>query len=407
MKILLLADNFPPERNAVASRVFERAVYWARWGHQVTIVTSVPNFPEGQIFPGYKNRFQVETISGIRVIRVKTFVAANTGTIVRIADFLSYMLMAAIRAALEPKADVIIGSSPQFFAAVAAWITSRIRGTRFVFELADLWPDSVIAVGAMKQNFILKVAGKFELFLYRQSAIVVALTPAFKDNLVRRGIPSEKVAVVINGADVERYKPQSRDRALARDWGIAENDFVIGYIGTYGMAHALSNVLQAAAILQGRSRVRYLFVGTGAQKDCLINECRKLQLKNVTFIPAQPKERMPAFWSLCDVALVHLKNNPVFKTVIPSKMFEAMAMGLPILLAAPEGEAKRILDAEGVGPWVPPEDAAKLAEISIALSEDDAHLRALAATSLAAAPKYTRERQARDMIAAIQSAMLR
>ena len=250
MKILFLSENFPPESNAAATRVYERACYWAEWGHQVTVITSVPNFPEGKLFAGFENKWkQVETMSGIRVVRVKTYIAANRGVAHRTLDFLSFMATGFLAALKEQRPDVIAATSPQFFTAVAGWAASATRGVPFVFELGDLWPASISAVGAMKKSFALGLVEKLELFLYRRSAAIAALTGSFKDNLVSRGIDADKISVVINGVDLSRYAPRPQDTALADEWGF-KGKFVAGYIGTHGMAHALGNVLDAAERLK-------------------------------------------------------------------------------------------------------------------------------------------------------------
>lgn len=405
MNILFLADNFPPERNAQASRVYERAVYWVRWGHRVTVITCAPNFPEGKLFAGYKNRWhQVEEMSGIRVVRVKTYIAPNAGVYRRILDFLSYMMAAFLAGLFEPRPDVVVATSPQFFAGVAGWALAAVRGIPFVLELSDLWPESVVAVGAMKRSLALRWLEKLELLMYRRAAGIVALTHAFKTNLVRRGVEAGKISVVVNGVDLARYRPLPKDRELARRWGIPEGSFVAGYIGTLGMAHALENVLAAAA-LDGTLKIRFLFVGPGAEREKLLRQAERLGLANVTFVPAQPKESMRRWWSLCDVALVHLRNTPLFETVIPSKMFEAMAMGRPILLAAPRGEASEILARTGAGIWVPPDDPQALLEAVTLLMQNRPLYERLARESLASAARFSRERQARDMLAVLEQAV--
>jgi glycosyltransferase involved in cell wall biosynthesis len=405
MNILFLADNFPPERNAQASRVFERACYWVRWGHNVTVITCCPNFPEGKAYAGYENRWrQVDEFNGIRVVRVKTFFAPNAGSVLRILDFLSYMVTAFFAGLLEPRPDVLVATSPQLFAAVGACALSMLRRLPFVLEISDLWPDSIIAVGQMKQGTVVRFLETIEMFLYRRATRVVTLTFAFKDNLMSRGIPSDKVDVVINGVDLQRYSPRPRDRALACQWGIAEDDLVVGYIGTLGMAHALHNVLWAAALLSDK-KVRFVFVGSGAERSHLIAESERMKLKNVTFVPAQPKELMPNVWSICNIALVHLKNAPLFRTVIPSKIFEAMGMGLPILLVAPEGEASQIVRREEVGLCVPAEDPKKLASAVLFLKENQQFLHQLSRRSCEAAPSYSRERQAREMLATLHASL--
>jgi len=404
MRILFLTENFPPETNAAASRVYERACYWAAAGHDVTVLTSAPNFPEGRLFAGYRNRWRgVEVMSGIRVVRVKTFIARNEGVARRTLDFLSFMVSGVAAGLFERHPDVIAATSPQFFAAVGGWALAAIRRVPFVFELGDLWPASIAAVGAMKNRPLLRALERLELFLYRRAAAVVVLSPAFRDDLIRRGIPSDKIAVVINGVDLPRYSPRPRDAALAAEWGLTGR-FVIGYVGTHGMAHALTNVLDAAERLRAEDNIRFLLVGAGAERSQLVAEAERRALGNVVFAPMQPKSRMPAVWSLCDVALVHLKNAPAFAEVIPSKIFEAMAMGLPLLVAAPDGVARRIVEGDGAGLTVPAEDPVLLADAAARLAADDALRRRLARAANEAAPKYSRAHQADAMLAVLRAA---
>ncbi len=404
MRILFLSENFPPETNAAATRVYERACYWAKWGHQVSVLTSAPNFPHGRLYEGYRNRWhQVEEMDGIRVVRVKTYMAANRGTARRTLDFISFMVSAFVAGLFEARPQVVVSTSPQFFAAVGGWALAAVRRVPFVFELGDLWPASIVAVGAMADSALIRGLEKLEMFLYRRAACVVALTQAFKENLTGRGIPNGKIAVVINGVDLWRYGPQEPDAALAQTWHTAER-FVVGYVGTHGMAHGLTNVLDAAERLRGRDDIAFLLAGAGAERDGLMADAAGRNLTNVIFMDPQPKERMPAVWSLCDVALVHLRNSPAFEDVIPSKMFEAMGMGLPIVLALPAGEASTILAADHAGLHVAPEDPEALADAITQLADDRGRCRKLAGHSLAAAPRHSRETQAAHMIAALEAA---
>ena len=392
MRILFLADNFPPERNAQASRVYERACYWVRWGHEVTVVTCAPNFPEGKLFAGYENRWrQVEMMDGIRVVRVKTFIAANKGAALRTLDFVSYFFTALFFGAMERRPDVVVATSPQFFAGIGGVLLGWMQRAPFVLELSDLWPDSIVAVGAMKKSFAIRVLEKMELWMYARARRVIALTQAFRRNLAGRGVRAEKIDVVINGVDLERYRPEAKDEAVAREFGITLDRLVVGYIGTHGMAHALENVLAAAERMRGEA-VQFLFVGAGAERERLVGVAREKGLDNVVFVPAQGKDRIAKFWALSDVALVHLKDTPTFETVIPSKIFEAMGMGLPVMLVSPAGEAKEIVEREGCGVWVAaerPEELAGAVRRWIAFPGERA---------LAAAPLYTRERQAREYL---------
>ena len=403
MKILFFTENFPPETNAAATRVYERAVYWVKWGHDVTVITCQPNFPHGKLFDGYKNEYTSKTMSGINVVRVKTYIAANRGVISRILDFLSFMVMGCLAARREPRPDIVVSTSPQFFTAVAAWWFAKQHRLKYVFELGDLWPASIAAVGAMKPNIGLRLIEKLELKMYRDADAVVALTQSFKENLVSRGISAEKIAVVINGVDLWRYGPRPKNQDLATVAQLDENAFVIGYVGTHGMAHALSNVLIAAAKLQEHERIIFLFVGAGAERNALMARALAEDISNVRFMAPQPKEAMPDVWSLCDVALVHLKDSDVFAGVIPSKIFEAMGMGLPILFAGPRGEASDIIDGAEAGLVVAPENPDDLAAAVITLYQDADVRETAAKKSRVAADQYSREAQARAMMDVMDS----
>lgn len=398
MRILFFTENFPPETNAAATRVYERAVYWAKWGHEVTIITCQPNFPHGKLFEGYENTYAVGIMSEIKVVRVKTYIAVNRGVISRVLDFLSFMVMGYLAARKEPTPDVVVSTSPQFFAAVAAWWFAKRRGLKYVFELGDLWPASIAAVGAMKQNLALRLIEKLELKMYRDADAVVALTQSFKDNLISRNIPAEKIAVVINGVDLWRYSPRPKNKDLSSVADLPKDAFVIGYVGTHGMAHALGNVLSAASKLQDHPDIIFLFVGAGAERTALMARALAENLTNVRFMPPQSKDAMPEVWSLCDVALVHLKDSHVFAGVIPSKIFEAMGMGLPILFAGPAGEASEIIKTTEAGLVVTAENPDNLAEAAITFHENKSVREAAAKKSHAAADQHSREAQARAMM---------
>lgn len=404
MRILFLTENYPPETNAAANRVHERAKFWADWGHDVTVITCAPNFPKGRLHDGYANKwYQTGEMDGIKVVRVKTYITANAGVARRMLDFLSFMVTSFFASLFQKRPDVVVATSPQFFTAVAGWAVGLCRRRPFVFELGDIWPASIIAVGAMEPSFMIRMLERLELFLYRQSAAIVALTPKFKENLVGRGIDGDKIPIVINGVDTERFQKTPRDTALAAEWGLKDK-FVIGYIGTHGMAHGLANVLDAAARLRENDRVRFLFVGDGAERDDLMRRAAQEGLDNVQFIASQPREKMPSIWSVCDVALVHLRDSVVFSEVIPSKIFEAMAMGLPTLLVAPKGVASDIVLSTRSGVWVPAEQPDCLARIAARLVEKPGLLEKLGRNGSAVSGRFSRHRQAEEMIRVLEIA---
>ncbi|NLA68345.1 MAG: glycosyltransferase family 4 protein [Gammaproteobacteria bacterium] len=394
MKILFLSDNFPPEGNAPATRLYEHAIRWVRAGHEVTVVTCAPNFPEGRLFAGYRNRLrQVEVMDGIRVVRVKTFITANEGFVKRTLDYMSFMLMGFVMGLFEKRPDVVVATSPQFFCAIGGWALSVAKRRPFVFELRDLWPASIIAVGAMKKSLVIRVLEKIELFLYRRAAAIISVTESFREDLVSRGVPRHRIHVVINGVDLDRYEPRPRCSELEAEFNLAGR-VVAGYMGTHGMAHALPKVLEAAERLLHREDIAFFFAGSGAERAKVEQMVGERGLHNVRLIPRQPKERMPALWSACDLSIVPLRNTPVFATVIPSKIFEAMGMGVPILMSLPEGEATAIVRSTGSGLCVPPEDPDAMAAAIAALADDAERMGAYRKTARAVAPQYSRERQA-------------
>jgi glycosyltransferase involved in cell wall biosynthesis len=407
VRILFLSDNFPPESNAPATRLYEHAIRWVRAGHEVTVITCAPNFPEGRLFPGYRNTWrQVEWMDGIRVVRVKTYISANEGFLKRTLDYLSFMLMATVMSVFERRPDVVVATSPQFFCAVAGWMVGVLKWRPFVFELRDLWPASITAVGAMRKSMVIHALEWVELFLYRRADAIVSVTESFREDLIARGIPGEKIRVVINGVDLDRYAPQPRDQALAREFGL-EGKFVAGYIGTHGLAHALHKVLEAAERLRHRDDIAFFFAGSGAERARVEQLVVERDLRNVRLIPRQPKERMPALWSLCDLAIVPLRDTPVFSTVIPSKIFEAMGMGVPILMSLPEGEATRIVRATGSGVCIPPEDPHAMAEAIARLADHPDDVMQLRQRAHAAAPQFSRATLAAKMAAILQEVAAR
>jgi glycosyltransferase involved in cell wall biosynthesis len=398
MKILFITDNFPPEVNAPASRTYEHAKRWLADGANVTVITCAPNFPQGEVHDGYRNAWRtVEDVDGIRVVRVKTYITSNEGFARRILDYVSFMCSAVFFGLFEKRPDVVVGTSPQFFAAVAAWLLSVAKWRPFVFELRDLWPASIVTVGAMKKGVVIRFLEMLEIFLYRRAAAIVSVTESFKKDLQGRGIDGNKIYVIRNGVDLSRYQPRARSEDMAATLGVADR-FVVAYLGTHGMAHALENVLSAAKQLENEPDICFLLVGYGAQKQRLLQRAGELQLGNVVFHDSMPKDKMPELWSVCDVALVHLKDDPVFATVIPSKIFEAFGMGRPVMIVQPKGEAAELVQTAGAGEWIAPEDPAALAQAVLAWKNDPAKVLSYEKKAADAAQQHSRDRLAREML---------
>jgi len=378
MHILLLSQYFPPEPGAPSARCYEHGRCWVRAGHDVTVLTTVPNHPTGVIPPEYRGTvFRREEVDGLRIWRTWIYAAANEGFARRMLSYLSFMLSAVLAASFRrTHADLVMATSPQFFVAVAGYLVSRIKRLPFVLEIRDLWPEAIVAVGAMRRDALaIRLLEKLELFLYRRADLVVTVTESAREDMIARGIPAEKITTIRNGADLSFFSPEPTDRALRQHHGLPEG-FLASYIGTHGMAHGLEKVLETAEQLRDRSRIHFLFVGEGAEKRALQELAASKQLANVTFLPAQPKQSMPRFLAASDACLVPLRQRKLFEGTIPSKIFETMASGRPILLGV-EGEAARIVREADAGLVVPPEDPKALAEAIRALADDPALCRRL------------------------------
>lgn len=401
--ILFLTDNFPPETNAPASRTFEHARQWVKAGHKITIITCAPNFPKGKLFDGYRNwLWQTETIDGIRIIRVWTYITANTGFMLRTLDYLSFMLMAILISPFIRKVDVVVGTSPHIFTVVAAFVVSRLKLRPFVFELRDLWPASIKAVGLMKNSIFMHLLVHMEMFLYRKANCIISVTRSFKTVLINRGIAPNKIKVITNGVDLKLFRPSSKDQELLSELEL-KNYFVCGYIGTLGIAHGLETLIDCARILQNKkeNKIKILFVGNGACKDNLFQKVQEQNIKNIIFKDTVSRSQVVKYWSLLDASIIHLRQDDVFKSVIPSKIFESMAMGIPLIHAVP-GESADIVDALKCGVCIPSENSLAMVNAILDLKTNISYNLEYKKNCLKGAHQYNRNKLASNMLEALK-----
>ena len=378
MRILFLSHYFPPEVNAPASRTFEHCREWVRAGHRVTVVTCAPNHPRGEVYPGYRNRlWQRETRDGIEVIRLWTFISANEGFAKRSLGYLSFLIACVFAAPFLPRADVLLTTSPQFFNGLAGYPVKLLKRLPWVLEIRDLWPESILAVGAVKNKLLIRFLSALERFAYRKADHIVPVTQAFRRYMLAKGVPAEKITVIRNGVDLAFFDSRASGEALRAELKL-QGKFIASYVGTHGMAHGLETLLDAAQLLRDHPDIALLMVGDGAERERLAKLREERGLTNVVMLPQQPKERMPEIWALSDASLVLLKKMLLFETVIPSKIFESMAMEKPIVLGV-GGEAKEIVEEARAGIVVEPENAAALATGILELAQDPQRVRALGA----------------------------
>jgi colanic acid biosynthesis glycosyl transferase WcaI len=377
MKILYVSQYFPPEMGAPAARATELAHHWSEAGHQVSVLTGFPNHPTGVVPADWRRRLRRLTYEEkdreVSVFRTWLWPLPNRKAHERIRNYTSFCLSAAIRGMSLPRPEVIIGTSPQLLVALSAYWLARSRRLPFVFEVRDLWPESLTAVGVGTERSLLhRALSALANFLYRRADRIVVVSPAFKRHLVEhRHVPAQKISLVENGVETNLFSPQadSANRRLRRELN-AEEKFLVCYIGTLGMAHGLETLLEAAQQLnQQKVKVHFLLIGEGAEKERIKSLAQARGLANVSFIDQQPRESIPAFISSSDACLVLLRKNEVFKTVIPTKMLEFMSCACPVIVGV-DGEARRIVESAGAGIAIEPENAAALADAIRCLEGD-------------------------------------
>jgi colanic acid biosynthesis glycosyl transferase WcaI len=379
MKILFFCQYYPPESNAPAVRISEMAERWVAAGHEVTVLTAFPHHPTGVIPREYAGRiFMREQKNGVRVVRTYVYVAANRGVIRRSLSYFSWMFSAIVFGITRvAKPDVVVATTPQFLCAVAGYVVASFKRVPYVMEVRDLWPESIVAVGVLREkSIIVSALRKIERFLYRKADRIVSVSPGFVPYLNAAGA-DRKLSLVPNGVDLLRFRPGVPDNDMYALHGVRQPYRVL-YTGTIGMAHGLEIVVAAGEKSRGEG-VAFVVVGDGARRNELAAEVAKRRLDNVYFIPMQPRDTMPDWIRGADAVLVHLRPVQLFETVLPSKLFEYMACARPVLMGV-GGFAATVVESAQCG-WVfPSGDADALVKLirDVRRDEGEAQRRGVA-----------------------------
>ncbi|MGB6385706.1 MAG: glycosyltransferase family 4 protein [Terriglobales bacterium] len=409
MKILYVSQYFPPEMGAPAARADELSQHWARIGHDVTVLTGFPNHPTGVVPEDWRSRFHrlhcTETVHGVRVIRTWLWPLPNRKAHERIRNYASFCVSAAISGLALCKPQVIIATSPQLLVALSGWWLAFWKHVPFIFEVRDLWPESLAAVGAGREGDLLhRTLGAIVGFLYRRADRIVVVTPAFKDHLIRYWrVPDERISIVENGVETDRFRLDPAAMEVRKQLKL-DDRFLVCYIGTIGNAHGLDTLIDAAEELQNAlPNAMFLLIGEGAEKERIVELAVARGLTNIRFLGQQPREQIPAYVSAADLCLVMLKKTELFKTVIPTKLLEYMACERPVIVAV-DGQARQIVEQAGGGVFVEPENSKALVKAILDLAEDPERRRRMGVCGRQyIIDKYSREKTARDYIDVLQS----
>ncbi|SHK15412.1 Glycosyltransferase involved in cell wall bisynthesis [Clostridium cavendishii DSM 21758] len=394
MKILFLTQYCPPEVGAPQNRIFEFAKGLKKNGHEVTILTALPNYPKGEIFEGYEGRGVVkEEIDGIKIIRTSIYATKSKSFIKRLRNYFSFTFSSVFQGLKHiEKQDVVITESPPLFLGWSGYVIAKRRGAKFVFNVSDLWPESAIKLGVLHNKLFIKMSVWLEEFSYRKAHLVTGQTKGIVNNIVERGFSEDKVKLITNGVDLSLFSKENRDEQYREEIGVKDK-FAVCYAGIHGIAQGLEVIIEAANILRDNKDIQILFFGDGPEKSMLMNMVKEKGLDNVKFFPVQEKKSMPRIIASMDATVVPLKKLDLFKGALPSKMFEALASELPIVLAV-EGEAEKLInDAKG-GIVVEPENPKEIAAAIEKLYNDSALKEELGSNGR----KYVAENYSREAI---------
>lgn len=360
MRIRFITLYYPPEVGAAQRRISELSRRLAALGHRVTVLTGFPNYPSGIKPDEYRNKFIMkENIDGCAVIRVPHYVAPNKGFLKRIMIHLTFALMAAIYSLFMKRDDIIYLESPPLFNGFIGLTNKWIRRIPYFFNVADLWPQTAIELGALKNRRIIAFAQFLERLFYNQSSRILAVTAGIKSFIIDMGYDETKVPLITNGVDHKIFHSDVESDPVVRKYKKSGRILAL-YAGTHGMAHSLGTILRAAERLKDE-QIDFLFIGDGAEKDMLTSTAAELNLSNVTFIDSLPQSKMPAILRSADLAIIPLRDLPIFDSAMPSKCFEAMAAGLPIMLSV-RGEMARHIEKAECGFTAEPDNLDQIVE---------------------------------------------
>jgi glycosyltransferase involved in cell wall biosynthesis len=346
MNIVILTQNYPPEPDTIIHNLSKALV---SRGNYVRVLTGFPNYPKGVIYEGYKQKLlQKECMGRVEIVRFPLYPDRSRSFIKRSLNYLSFPGSAGLLGPIASRtADVMIVRHPPVTVGIPGMFIGFTRKIPFVFEIQDMWPETLPATGMITNPFALRLLGKLGMFVYSRAAAITVISPGFKKNLLEKGVSEHKVHVILNSAYEGYYEMATRDDSLAEEFGL-KGRFNILYAGNMGPAQGLENVIEAANMLSNIKDLQFVFLGSGIDRKALESSTKAKKLTNVRFLPRQPMERMPSFYALADAVLVHLTNDPLFEITIPGKTQSCLLTGKPVI-ASVNGDVADLISRAKAG----------------------------------------------------------
>lgn len=374
MHILLIHQAFRALDEAGGTRHHELAIYLAKHGNEVTIITSPVSYLTGNASSGRMS--WVEELSGgsgVTILRVYTYSAIHRSFFHRVLSFISFMFSSFVIGLRVKNVDLVWGTTPPLFQGLTAWALARLKGADFLFEVRDLWPAFAVAVGVLTNPWLIRASEWLESFLYRHADQVVVNSPGFITHVTACG--AEHPVIIPNGADADLFTQQEDDSEVRQENGW-DDKFVALYAGAHGMSNDLSTLVAAANLLRDQPKIVIVLVGDGKEKPELRKQAEEMGLGNIQFLPPRAKQEIPALLAAADVCIAVLKPIELYNTVYPNKVFDYMAAGKPILLVI-DGVIREVVEEARAGIFVTPGDPYALAEAIQGLEHDPQECRAM------------------------------
>jgi len=364
MRILILSQWCDPEptfKGVLFAKELQRR------GHEVRILTGFPNYPGGKLYPGYRVRWRLrEMVDGVPLLRVPLYPSHDGSAVRRVMNYVSFAVSASVAAMVIRKPDVTYVYHPPASVALPAMVL-KARGVPFVYDVQDMWPETLAATGMISNARVLKTVGSFMHLVHRAAAETVVLSQGFHDRLVAKGVAPETLTVIPNWTYEDRIETGDPGTARAEELGFAGR-FNVVFAGTMGPAQAMDTVLDAASLLEGERDVRFVLVGAGIETPRLKQEIERRGMENVVLLPRRPVEEVGELLALADAVLVHLRDDPLFAITVPSKTQSYLMSGRPILMGV-RGDAAAMVEAAGAGITFPPQDAQALAQAVLTIKQ--------------------------------------